>query len=208
MSRRCPLTMALAGLLATALPAGAGAQEPAAPGCTVVAPELAAGRYSGPCVDGRAHGQGRITDPTTGHTLYEGGFERGLRHGHGRFTFGPGSPWQGDRYEGQWQADRFHGHGRYRWVHGDVYEGPWAHGEQAGPPTAGQQRRAAHLAALVQALPATGHQVCTLKPQAGQPAQARVLSIVDDRLQLQPDGTAPTSAPFWSPAAGWRPCTR
>lgn len=252
-------TLALAtALFATGLPqaqALAQAQAPATaaatPACAVNAPALAAGQHSGGCQDGRAHGPGRVTDPATGHTLFEGDFHQGdrhgqgrysppggdtyqgqwqrdQRHGHGRLDFGPASPWHGDRYEGQWQANQFHGQGRYRWVHGDVYEGPWKEGQQTGPATAGQQRRAAYLAALLNALPATQHHVCALAPTPGQPgtpARARVLSVVEDRLQLQPqpqpqqqppqpqaptqagaNTQAPPAAPFWSPAAAWRPC--
>lgn len=197
--------------------------------CQVLTPELAQGTYEGPCLEGLAHGQGVVRWPSAGKEsdpAYIGGFEHGYRSGHGQmrypngdlytgqwrddarnglgeYRFGPQSPWAGDRYNGHWRASRFHGQGRYIWAMGDVYDGPWQAGQQMGPATAAQARRQAHVAALLQQLPAAGYRVCALHGAPDQPAHARVRSVQEDRLLLEIDHDRPLT---WQLAAHWRPC--
>src|SRR5438128_2740803 len=62
------------------------------------------GRYYGPIVDGKRHGQGRIEWDTSAR--YEGGFVRGLYAGKGRLQLA-----SGDVYEGEFVAGMMSGRG-------------------------------------------------------------------------------------------------
>jgi hypothetical protein len=193
----------------------------------VLAPELAGGHYTGPCLHGLAHGEGTVELPGTAQATYRGAFEHGQRTGtglmrypngdtyvgqwqldqrtgEGQYTYGAASPWAGDRYEGQWLDNRFHGQGRYTWSTGDSYQGPWLAGQQAGPATPSQIRRQAHMTALEEQLPGTDHRVCPVGAPTPAHGPARVTAMLGDRLQLQ---IHPEASPTWHLAALWRPCT-
>jgi len=74
------------------------------------------GRYFGPLVDGRLHGEGELEWESGAR--YVGDFEQGLMSGDGRLeTAG------GDIYEGQFQAGMMHGKGRLEGPVGEVYDG-------------------------------------------------------------------------------------
>jgi len=89
------------------------AAEESGKSCRVLDPELQ-GAYTGPCVDGFAHGQGKAT----GAAQYAGGFAAGRKHGAGV------KEWpNGDRYEGEFRADRKHGYGTYNWGRGSEWAG-------------------------------------------------------------------------------------
>ena len=36
-----------------------------------------------------------------------------MKHGQGKISFGPRSPWAGDEYTGEFRNDKFHGQGVY-----------------------------------------------------------------------------------------------
>lgn len=104
------------------------------------------GRYSGPVLDGKHHGQGKIEWPNG--TSYEGEFENGLFSGKGKYQSrsGAGFMYEGDFklgsmtgqgrytgrdgsvYVGEFLNDRFHGQGRYEMSTGFVYEGTFRDG--------------------------------------------------------------------------------
>lgn len=74
------------------------------------------GRYFGPLIDGRLHGQGELV--WENGARYVGGFEEGLMSGDGRLeTAG------GDVYKGEFQAGMWHGSGRLEAPGGEVFEG-------------------------------------------------------------------------------------
>jgi len=96
------------------------------------------GRYYGPLVEGKLHGQGQLV--WDNGVRYEGSFASGLFSGKGRMT-GPSGTYQGDyqqgqrwgqgeqtyldgrKYRGDFVRDQFHGKGRYEDLDGVVYEG-------------------------------------------------------------------------------------
>lgn len=78
------------------------------------------GRYFGPLVDGRLHGEGELEWESGAR--YVGNFEHGLMSGDGRLeTAG------GDVYEGQFQSGMMHGNGRLETSGGEVFEGRFEH---------------------------------------------------------------------------------
>lgn len=74
------------------------------------------GRYFGPLVDGRLHGEGELK--WENGARYTGDFEHGLMAGDGRLETA-GS----DVYEGQFQSGMKHGNGRLETSGGEVFEG-------------------------------------------------------------------------------------
>ena len=84
--------------------------------------------WSGPCVNGKASGEGRkVWRGSHGESVYEGGMRDGRNHGHGTYTWA-----SGDRYEGGWRNGQFHGHGTYTGASGLRYEGEWSNGKPHG----------------------------------------------------------------------------
>jgi hypothetical protein len=83
------------------------------------------GRYYGPLVDAKLHGQGRLEWENEAH--YEGGFERGLFSGSGRYESGSGY-----RYEGGFVRGLRSGRGRMQNGDGTVYVGEFSNGRQSG----------------------------------------------------------------------------
>ncbi len=62
--------------------------------------------WTGPCVDGKASGQGRfVWRHSDGVDTYEGSMRDGAPHGHGTYTQG----FNGFRYEGEWRDFKRHG---------------------------------------------------------------------------------------------------
>jgi len=111
--------------------------------CRVTDPELQ-GSYSGPCVNGLAHGQGVASgvaryngDFVAGRKQgagvktwpngdrYEGEFADDRRHGRGSYAWGAQSAWPGERYNGEYVVDRRHGQGTYSWPGGRQISGRW-----------------------------------------------------------------------------------
>ena len=112
--------------------------------CKVLDPALQ-GRYTGPCLDGLAHGLGEAAGPAShyrgefvagrkqgrgvqtwsGGDRYEGAFAGDLREGMGEYVWGAGSEWAGQRYRGEFRADQRHGEGSYHWSDGRVLSGRW-----------------------------------------------------------------------------------
>ncbi len=84
--------------------------------------------WSGPCVDGKASGEGRLT--VSGVGAYQGGMAAGKLHGHGTFSFA-----SGNRYEGEYRDGKKHGHGTSTWTDGDRYEGEYRDGKEHGQGT-------------------------------------------------------------------------
>ena len=84
--------------------------------------------WSGPCIDGKVSGEGRLTVSRIGAS-YQGSMADGKFHRHGTMTWA-----NGDRYEGEWRDSKPHGHGTYTRADGSRYEGEWRAGcfEQDG----------------------------------------------------------------------------
>jgi len=79
----------------------------AGPGATPDAVTADGGRYYGPMVHGRLHGQGRME--WDNGSSYVGGFADGQFSGTGRLQTGPGVV-----YEGEFEQGLMAGHGVYR----------------------------------------------------------------------------------------------
>ncbi|VAI94290.1 unnamed protein product [Triticum turgidum subsp. durum] len=102
-------------------------------------------------------GTGRYVWAAGSCCVYEGGWKRGARHGHGRTLWPSGAVYEGDysagfmdgqgtyvtssssssssssyTYKGQWKLDRKHGHGRQTYPNGDAFEGSWVQGHMEG----------------------------------------------------------------------------
>jgi hypothetical protein len=75
--------------------------------------------YQGERVDGKRHGQGKMTylDGAT----YEGTWQNDLRHGKGVYTFASGK-----RYEGNYVNDHREGEGVMKYEDGSEFTGNWA----------------------------------------------------------------------------------
>ena len=85
--------------------------------------------WSGPCVDGRAHGNGVLTWFLNGEATglrYQGEYKSGMRDGFGVETMYEGSLEQS--YAGEFKANSRHGHGILRWTSGESWEGPFVDG--------------------------------------------------------------------------------
>ena len=111
--------------------------------------------YKGEWRDNARHGYG--IQRSSGGTIYEGHFERDVRHGEGALFItaalpphavtrvytgqwadgvrsGVGTYFYADssRYEGQWQSGVRHGQGTLFAANGDTYTGGWDRGQQSG----------------------------------------------------------------------------
>lgn len=71
-----------------------------------------------------AHGTGKLT--LADGSKYEGNFQCGRRHGHGKWSSG------GDVYEGWWRDDAAFGKGRLTFATGGFYDGEWKVGRAHG----------------------------------------------------------------------------
>ena len=94
--------------------------------------EFSGGRtYVGQVQNGKPHGVGLYSWPTTG-TTYQGEFAEGRRHGVGRHH----NPSTGESLFGLWQNDRLNDtrEASVRYANGDSYEGGWFNGRH-GPGT-------------------------------------------------------------------------
>jgi len=60
-------------------------------------------------------------------SIYDGDWQRGLRHGHGVYA-----SVEGDLFRGTWQDDKFYGRGVYVWPDGQVYTGDYVDGLREG----------------------------------------------------------------------------
>ena len=72
-------------------------------------------------------GGGRVRQTLADGSVYEGGFEGGKSHGHGKMVYASGNV-----YEGGWRDGKRHGHGKYLFANGDVYEGGYEDGKKHG----------------------------------------------------------------------------
>ncbi len=106
--------------------------------------------WTGPCVDGKASGEGRLTASGDFGFTYEGSMRDGRRHGHATQTWVDGTRYEGEwrdgnqhgqgtttyasghRYEGEWRDGMWHGHGAMTLPSGTRYEGEWRGGWEHG----------------------------------------------------------------------------
>jgi hypothetical protein len=85
-------------------------------------------QWDGPCVNGYAAGDARLTwVHPRGRDQYQGAMVGGKMHGSGTYL-----SFTGDRYEGEWQDGKNAGRGIYSWANGDRYVGEWMDGKQHG----------------------------------------------------------------------------
>ena len=80
--------------------------------------------WSGPCVDGKASGEGRyVWRHSYGVDTYEGSMRDGWPHGTGTYT--------GDdfRFEGEFRNGKMHGKGTFFWANGDTLTCEWRDSE-------------------------------------------------------------------------------
>lgn len=109
-------------------------------------------KWSGPCKDGYAHGEGGLEWFINGAfgSYYKGTLERGLQHGAGYRKSADGTEYEGgyqfglregkgimlfpggDRYEGNWKAGAPDGLGTMVYALGGSYSGQWQQGRYAG----------------------------------------------------------------------------
>ena len=159
--------------------AGPGA---AAGGCRVIDPELQS-VYTGPCVNGLAHGQG-VAAGTARYTggfvagrkqgagqkewpngdRYDGEFVNDLKHGYGIYVWGKSSAWAGQRYAGDFVKDRRHGAGIYEWPDGRQLTGPWQDDRPLMALSPAMQRTARAHAERMVAFSRPGAKVCRNVP--------------------------------------------
>nr|XP_020655180.1 radial spoke head 10 homolog B2-like isoform X1 [Pogona vitticeps]XP_020655181.1 radial spoke head 10 homolog B2-like isoform X1 [Pogona vitticeps] len=84
--------------------------------------------YIGQWVEGKRHGKGTIYYNTESSSWYEGDFVYNVKSGWGIRCYK-----SGDIYEGQWERDMRHGEGRMRWLTtNQEYTGKWVNGIQHG----------------------------------------------------------------------------
>jgi len=88
-------------------------------------------RYVGQWLDGKRHGQGKLTYSSEGPSFYDGGWQAGQKHGYGKQLWP-----SGNCYEGEWKLGKMHGFGTMFWKNGssaEIYTGEWVencpHGE-------------------------------------------------------------------------------
>lgn len=81
--------------------------------------------YAGARQDGREHGRGVYTGADG--SRYDGDWRLGVKHGHGIWT----SP-EGNVFVGEYREGLRHGHGVYTLANGSRYEGAWRDGRQHG----------------------------------------------------------------------------
>jgi hypothetical protein len=81
--------------------------------------------WSGPCVDGFAHGRGTLRWFEAGRLVAtdEGEFRRGKLNGFAVLAFTNGM-----RFEGNFEEHQPHGRGTLRTENGEVYSGEWSYG--------------------------------------------------------------------------------
>ncbi len=205
MKRRDGMTalrLAFAAMLLSVALAGAAAD------CRVVDSELQ-GTYTGPCVNGLAHGQvtaagtARYTGEFVegrkqgaGHKewpngdRYEGEFLNDLKHGHGIYVWGKNSIWAGQRYTGRFVNDQRHGSGVYAWPDGRQLAGRWQHDRplMALPP-AMQRTARAHTERMV-VFSQPGARVCRNIPVGiaqVDVVSGTVLKLEADQLHIRID---------------------
>ncbi|XP_053222216.1 radial spoke head 10 homolog B-like isoform X2 [Podarcis raffonei] len=84
--------------------------------------------YIGQWVEGKRHGKGTIYYNKEGSSWYEGDFVYNVKSGWGIRCYK-----SGNIYEGQWERDMRHGEGRMRWLTtNQEYTGQWVNGIQHG----------------------------------------------------------------------------
>ncbi len=86
--------------------------------------------WSGPCVNGKAHGKGIVQFFKAGKPngdRYVGDYRNGKAHGWGDHTW-PND----DRYVGDYRDDKRHGRGVYTFSSGNRYEGEFRHSSRHG----------------------------------------------------------------------------
>lgn len=111
--------------------------------------------WSGPCVNGKAHGRGAVQWFKDGEprSRYEGEMLNGKPHGRGIYTgeiwdtrFRYEGEWRdgkwhgrgvitstnGSRYEGEVRDSKMHGRGVFTWANGSRYEGEWRDSQPQG----------------------------------------------------------------------------
>ncbi|XP_042299891.1 radial spoke head 10 homolog B-like isoform X1 [Sceloporus undulatus] len=82
--------------------------------------------YIGQWVEGKRHGKGTIYYNREGSSWYEGDFVYNVKSGRGIRCYR-----SGNIYEGQWERDLRHGEGRMRWLTtNQEYTGKWVNGIQ------------------------------------------------------------------------------
>ncbi|XP_029140841.1 radial spoke head 10 homolog B [Protobothrops mucrosquamatus] len=87
--------------------------------------------YIGHWVEGKRHGKGTIYYNEPGSSWYEGDFVNNVKSGWGIRCYK-----SGNIYEGQWERDLRHGEGRMRWLTSNQeYTGNWVNGIQHGQGT-------------------------------------------------------------------------
>ncbi|CAJ1378162.1 unnamed protein product [Effrenium voratum] len=80
-------------------------------------------RYDGQWLDGKRHGNGKLTYSSDGPSFYDGGWQAGQKHGFGKQLWP-----SGNCYEGRWKMGKMHGHGTMIWRNGnsaEIYTGEW-----------------------------------------------------------------------------------
>ena len=86
--------------------------------------------WSGPCVNGKAHGKGVVQFFNAGKPngdRYVGDYRNGKAHGWGDHTWP-----NGDRYVGEYRDDKRNGQGVYTFSSGNRYEGEFCHSSRHG----------------------------------------------------------------------------
>lgn len=94
--------------------------------------------WSGGCLDGKAHGEGRLVwrymrNGEPSGSTFEGTLRQGVREGHGVLTWLDDDRHQGRRrYVGHFHRNKFHGHGVLTWPDGRWYKGEFRDGTPSG----------------------------------------------------------------------------
>lgn len=93
----------------------------------------AGARYDGELsiATGLREGEGTYFYPNP-YFNYEGQWQNGKKHGHGRFTLGDGHTEKNSVYEGQFRNGEMTGDGRRTWADGSSYEGQFFEGARHG----------------------------------------------------------------------------
>ncbi|KAM3214877.1 hypothetical protein ACQJBY_067062 [Aegilops geniculata] len=89
--------------------------------------------YEGGWKRGARHGHGRTLWPSG--AVYEGEYSAGFMDGEGTYVAGPcttSSSSSSSSYKGQWKLDRKHGHGLQTYPNGNTFEGCWVQGHMEG----------------------------------------------------------------------------
>ncbi|KAJ7976884.1 Phosphatidylinositol 4-phosphate 5-kinase [Quillaja saponaria] len=105
--------------------------------------------YSGSLLGNVPEGNGKYV--WSDGCLYDGGWRRGMRHGHGRILWPSGTAYEGEfsggyvngtgtytcsdnlTYKGRWRLNLKHGLGYQVYPNGDIFEGSWIQGTPEGP---------------------------------------------------------------------------